>query len=199
MPFCVKNVHILIIKHILVNKNVSKHQKKHSNVYDLTFNHLFLPEQVISHHWRLKLIFKPKLRFPQQPQSKQIPFHPKRPDRRAPKRWCVWAAGFSSFVPDSSGSGGTFCPGWDTEAGQSSTLLPLSYSDLAGALFDKRPRGPGVSLLDKARSSYLSQTLFKSAFISSFLLLPLNNLFQWLIIVVKVCASIQVSRLKCCL
>lgn len=49
-PFVLKNLQLLIIKHILVNKNVSKHQKQHSNVYDLTFNHSFLPEQVLSHH-----------------------------------------------------------------------------------------------------------------------------------------------------
>lgn len=114
-PFALYNLQLLIIKHTLVNKNVSKHQKQHFNVYDLTFNHLFLPEQAISHHWRLKLIFKPKLRFPQQPQSKQTPFHLKRPGRRALKRWCVWGGGFSSFVPDISGSEATFCPGWDSE------------------------------------------------------------------------------------
>lgn len=39
-PFVLKNLQLLIIKH----------QKQHSNVYDLTFNHLFLPQQVISHH-----------------------------------------------------------------------------------------------------------------------------------------------------
>lgn len=40
-PFVLRNLQLLIIKHILVNKNVSKHHKQHSNVYDLTINHLF--------------------------------------------------------------------------------------------------------------------------------------------------------------
>lgn len=40
-PFVLKNLQLLIIEHILVDKNVSKHQKQHSNVYYLTFNHSF--------------------------------------------------------------------------------------------------------------------------------------------------------------
>lgn len=113
-----------------------------------------LSEQVVSHHWQLKLIFKPKARVTRTTAVKTNPTSPEVTQQVSPcggGRWTGLPVVSHPFMHLHDFAEGRTEPGHSSWArtlkpGQRSTPVPFCYSDHSVSLSDKLVQGSGARL-----------------------------------------------------